>query len=223
MISLLAQFVLVASSFAAEIPKEPFSVWAGNGEVEFRGPDRKIKKLVIDVGQSTVKFVRGGPGVVIVSHAIASGVSREAAIHAYQGSLRMGEEGERNDETMTFTAATVLDGAVDSNLTVTLPVGPAVELKALDRDVILEGVIVPGLQIETRAGSVRLTSVSNVGDSSVVTRGGSVVLEKNLEALGVITIEIKGKGKRVGKLPAKPTPPGKLKVSVVDGSVVLRR
>lgn len=220
---LLIPLLLAASSFAAEIPKEPFSVWAGTGDVEFRGPDRKIKKVVLDVGQSTVRFVRGGPGVTVVSHPIASGVSREAALHAYQGSLQMGDPGEYNGETMTFTAQTVLDGAVDSNLTVTLPVGPAVELKALDRDVILEGVIVPGLNIEARGGSIRLTNVSNVGDSTISTRGGSVVLEKHLEALGAVTVEIKGKGKRVGKLPAKPTPPGKLKVSVVDGQVILRR
>ena len=72
----LVPVLLAVSSFAAEIPKEPFSVWAGDGNVEMRGPDRKIKKVVIDVGQSTVKFVRGGPGVSIVSHPIASGVSQ---------------------------------------------------------------------------------------------------------------------------------------------------
>jgi hypothetical protein len=185
-------------------------------------PARLPKVLIADVGQSSLRIARG-EACSIHSHPVASGVEASAALAAYSGSLTVTDPDDTNGETMTLTVPTLLRGAVDANLTLTLPVGPSFEIRALDRPVILDGLVVPRLSVTTRFGAVTWTDGANGGQSAISTQGGKVTASGRLEALGKISVSIKGKGHRLGRAPAKPATHGALSITTVDGDVVLRR
>ena len=220
-----AALLLLAAAPSRPAPGgEAFDVWSGSdgAEVNMPCPARIPKTFIADVGQSTLRIVRGD-ACRIQSHPVASGVTHEAALEAYSGSLTVLDPDASNEETMTLTVPTLLGGAVDANLTITLPVGPAVVVKALDREVVLDNLVVPRLSVVARGGAVTLSNVANGGASDVATAGGRVTARGQLESLGKISVSITGSGRRSGRAPARPTTHGTMRLSTRDGDVILRR
>lgn len=199
-----------------------FDVWGEGGDVRMPCPARLPKVFKADVGQSTLRIVRGD-ACAILSHPRAAGVEHDAALAAYSGSLTVLDPDPENGETMTLSVPTLLGGAVDANLTVTLPVGPAIVVSALDREVVLDGVVAPRLSVAARGASVTLSDVANGGVSDVTTAGGRVTARGRLENLGTIAVSISGSGHRRGAPPKRPATRGTLRIATRDGDVILRR